>query len=82
MTFYTAKGQLHCSAKTLFWPNIQRHNSGAEEQIVTIFHMWPDAELVTLISGSHLKTADIDLCRRVEHVWGAGTFQNVQLLCV
>lgn len=36
---------------------IQHLNSGTEGQIVTIFHIWWDTELVTLILGAHLEAA-------------------------
>ena len=62
MTFYTqkVKGQLHCDnimfCKNTFLAVIQHHNSGTEGEIVTIFHIWSDTELVTLIFGVHLQT--------------------------
>ena len=68
MTFYIqkVKGQLHCDIimfckkkQATFLVIIQRHNSGTEGEIVTIFHIWSDTELVTLILGLHLETAVI-----------------------
>lgn len=38
---------------------IEHHNSGAEVVVVTIFHIWSHAELMTLISGTHLETVVI-----------------------
>ena len=65
MTFYIqkVKGHLHCDiimfCKNTFQAIIQRHNSGTEGEIVTIFHIWSDTELVTLILGGHLETVVI-----------------------
>lgn len=58
LTFYIQKVSFtvapSCSAETHFWPlfaiKIQ------EKQTVTIFHIWSDNELVTLIFGFHLET--------------------------
>lgn len=45
------KGQLH-SAKTPFLPSF---NAGTEGEIGTVFHMWSDTELVSLILGVNLE---------------------------
>ena len=42
--------------KNTFLAIIQHHNSGTEGKNVTIFHIWSDTELVTLILGGHLET--------------------------
>lgn len=56
--------QISCSlrkklyAKTLFLDvNINTLTAIAEGEIVTIFHIWWDTELVTLILGAHLEAA-------------------------
>jgi len=65
MTFYIqkVKGQLHCDiimfCKNTFLAIIQHHNSETEGEIVTIFHIWLDTELVTLILDFHLETVVI-----------------------
>lgn len=38
---------------------IHCNNSGRQEEIVTIFHICSDSELVTLILGSHLEAVPI-----------------------
>ena len=65
MTFYIqkVKGQLNCDiimfCKNTFLTIIQRHNARIEGEIVSIFHIWLDTELVTLILGAHLGTVVI-----------------------
>lgn len=54
MTFYIkkVKGQLHCDiilCKNTFLAVILSYNPATEEDIVTIFHISSDTELVTLI---------------------------------
>ena len=76
MTFsiQKVKGQLHCDitmfCKNTFLDIIQHHNSGTEGEIVTIFHIWSDTELVTLILGVHLGADCIEfLCCLVEDLY-------------
>lgn len=50
LTFYIqrVKGQLLAI--------IQHNNSGTEGEIVTVFHIWSDSELLKLILAAHLET--------------------------
>ena len=43
-----------------FLYTVYDHNSRIEEEIVTIFNIWSDNELVTLILGAHLETVVIE----------------------
>ena len=69
MTFdiQQVKGQLHCDvimfSKNTFLAIVQHHNSGTEGDVVTIFHIWSDTELVTVNLAAHLEAVeDLQLC--------------------
>ena len=68
LTFYIqkVKGQLHSDiimfCKNTYLAFIQHHNLGTGGEIVTIFHIFSDTELVTLILGAQLETVVIVFC--------------------
>lgn len=64
------QGQGSTSAKRQFWPLERLYDWSPEEEIGTMFHIWLDGELVTLISGAHLET-ELIAPERLRH-WAAG----------
>ena len=83
MMFYVQKvqGQLHIITfcKNPFLDITQYLNSGAEGETGTIFHIWFDTDLVTLVLDARCRDL---LCCWVERVTEAHIFKNSQLLIV